>query len=129
MPKKKKNARIRAKKHLTLPNKNYAKNECTNSSQKKHLTIPYKNYAIKNVQIRTKKETNTPLQKLCQKKKSHTFEPTKAPNTTLKKTMPKKRKIMHKFELKKHLTLSYKNYNKKKRNCSYSIKKKHVTLA
>ena len=62
-------------------------------------------YHKKTAQIRTKKESNTPFKKLCQKK--HTFEPTESPNNTLKTLCQEKR--MHKFELKKHPTLSHKN--------------------
>ena len=79
-----------------LAYKNYTKKtKCSNSSQKVTWHYSKKNY----VKIRNCINSS-------QKKR-------KTPNSTLKKLCQEKK--MQKFELKKHQTLPYKNYAKKKK--------------
>ena len=70
-------AQIRETKgHSTTLQKLSQEKNSHNFEAKKHLTLPYKNYAKKKklYKCKPKKSCNTSLQKLCQEKKMHKFE-------------------------------------------------------
>ena len=79
----------------------------------------------KNAHTPAKKGPNTTLQRNFQKKIVHKFK-IKTHLTLPYKNYAKKKK-MHKFQPNKHLTLPYKNYAKKKKMQKFQPKK-HLTL-
>ena len=118
----KKIAQIRPKKAPNSTPKNYAKRKKISQIRaKKALNTTLKKFLPapqKNTQILVKKAHNTNTMR---RKKVHKFEPKK--HLTLSYIQGKKKEKMHKSDQKKQLTLPYKNYEKEKENCTNSSQK------